>query len=124
MIEITEVLIVDDNPEICLLVCHILKNIGIPADTAYSLADATDRLGKNAYSIILLDNHLPDGLGIDFISYIKQNFADSKIVLITAFDDIETKTRALEIGADIFIGKPFTKDHLCEVVTELLSIRN
>ena len=119
--KLAEVLLVDDNPEICLLVSHMLKSIDLTTDCVHTLADALVYLVKNNYPVVLLDNHLPDGLGIDFIKYIKNAFPDSKIVIITAFDNDATKTKAHDMGADFFIAKPFSKATLCEKVTELVT---
>lgn len=60
--------------------------------------------------MFFLDNHLPDGLGIDFVDYIKTNYPTTKIVMITAYDTITDKQQAISKGVDFFIGKPFTKD--------------
>src|ERR1700749_905521 len=118
--EVAEVLIIDDSTEICILVSHILKSIQLTSHSVHTLLDAVLYLVKNRYPVILLDNHLPDGLGIDFIKYIKKASPHSKIIMITAYDNVETKTKAEEMGADLFIAKPFTKAILCEAVIEML----
>jgi DNA-binding NarL/FixJ family response regulator len=58
--------------------------------------------------VLFLDNHLPDGYGIDFIKYVKQEHPATKIVMVTAHDTTEDRKRALHEGADVFISKPFS----------------
>ena len=69
---------------------------------------------------MILDNKLPDGFGIDFISFLKKNYPSVKIIMISGFDG-SARDVALDNGADIFLEKPFTKDQLYQSIRELLS---
>jgi len=112
-------LIIDDESDICFLLSSILKNKGFKTDFVNSLAEATTALKKDKPSIVFLDNHLPDGMGIDFIGYIKQNNPESKIVMITAYDNNPDRIKALDSGADYFLGKPFTRDSIYQTIDNL-----
>ncbi|HEY0580078.1 MAG TPA: response regulator, partial [Candidatus Nitrosocosmicus sp.] len=70
-------------------------------------------------SVIILDNKLPDGYGIDFISYVKNKYPQIRIIMITGFD-ASAKDVAIENGADIFLEKPFTRDQLYQSIVKLL----
>jgi len=83
------------------------------------LEDAKIALKNNTPPIIFLDNHLPDGLGIDFISYVKTNYPNTKIIMITAHDTPEDRTKAVQQGVDMFLGKPFTKDAITMALNKL-----
>ena len=64
--------IIDDETDICFLLSNVLKQKGIFSECAFNLKDGVNRLkGKNP-EIIFLDNHLPDGLGLNFIKQIKK----------------------------------------------------
>jgi two-component system OmpR family response regulator len=78
-------------------------------------------LEKNSPAIIFLDNHLPDGMGMDFIKHIKNNSPATKIVMITAYDNISDRNKALQLGVDAFIGKPFTRDTIYQTVEEFIN---
>ena len=103
-------LIIDDEIDICYLLSGILKQKNCQTNYVNNLADATLELKNYSPLIVFLDNHLPDGLGIDFVDYIKRNHPNTKIVMITAYDTIEDRQQAISKGVDIFIGKPFTKE--------------
>jgi two-component SAPR family response regulator len=77
-------------------------------------------LVKENSSIIFLDNHLPDGFGINFIEEIKKLRPDVKIVMITAHDTKSDKDKAYLQGVDFFIGKPFTRDNVFSVIEALI----
>lgn len=103
-------LIIDDEIDICYLLSGILKQKNCQTNYVNNLADATLELKNYSPQIVFLDNHLPDGLGIDFVDYIKRNHPNTKIVMITAYDTIADRKQAISKGVDIFIGKPFTKE--------------
>lgn len=114
-----KVLIIDDETDICYLLSTLLKQKNL--DTAYvnTLSDATKALQKDHPEIVFIDNHLPDGLGMNYIGYIKSNYPEAKIVMITAHDTSADRNKALSVGADYFIGKPFTRDIIYKTVEEL-----
>ena len=114
-----QVLIVDDAEDMCSLLSYILKQIGFATDCVNNLSDASVAINNKVYPLILLDNHLPDGFGIDFIECIKRDAPTSKIIMITAFDSNEVKEKALDKGADMIVGKPFTKQTICQAVNGL-----
>lgn len=102
-------LIVEDDPDICYLLTGILRQKQLDSSFVNNISDAMHALQKTTPDVVLLDNHLPDGLGVDFISYIKSNFPQTRVILMTAHDTGFDKTIALNNGADYFIGKPFSK---------------
>ena len=115
-----KVLIIEDEGDMCLLLNIILAGKTFELDHVKSLAAAQDYLKQEYPSVVLLDNKLPDGFGIDFISYIKDNYPAVKIVMISGFDG-SAKDVALDNGADIYLEKPFTKNQLLDSITQLLN---
>jgi two-component system, OmpR family, response regulator len=114
-----KVLIIEDEGDMCLLLNIILTGKEMELEHVKNLSAAKDYLEKQQPAVILLDNKLPDGFGIDFISYIKANYPSIKIIMISGFD-ASAKDVALENGADIFLEKPFTKNQLYQSITGLL----
>ena len=105
-----KVLVVEDEGEIGLLLNIILNENDFELDYVKNLSSADEYLQKEQPSVIILDNKLPDGFGVDFISYIKKKYAAIKIIMISGFSS--ARDVALENGADIFMEKPFSKDEL------------
>ena len=105
-----KVLVIEDEGEIGLLLNIILNENDFELDYVKNLSSADEYLQKEQPSVIILDNKLPDGFGVDFISYIKKKYADIKIIMISGF--ASAKDVALANGADMFFEKPFTKDEL------------
>jgi DNA-binding NtrC family response regulator len=103
-------LIVDDEKDICFLLNSILRQRNIETRLAGSLAEAEKLIEKQAPSVIFLDNHLPDGHGIEQISRFKKLLPETRIIMITAHDNPAERKRAYQEGVDFFISKPFKKD--------------
>ena len=114
-------LIIDDEIDICYLLSGILKQKNCQTRYVNNLKDAVVELKNSSPIIVFLDNHLPDGLGIEFVDHIKKNYPATKIIMITAFDTIADRQQAISMGVDIFIGKPFTKEAINSAIEELIS---
>ena len=115
-----KVLIIEDEGEICLVLNIFLNGEEMELDHVNNLLAADEYLKKERPSVIILDNKLPDGFGVDFITYIKKNYPSIKIIMISGFD-ASAKDVALENGADFFLEKPFTKDQLYGSIMTLLN---
>ena len=115
-----KIFIVEDEGDMCLLLNIMLQQKEIVLDHAKTIAAAEEYIKKEQPSIVILDNKLPDGLGIDFISFIKNNYPAVKVLMISGFD-ASVKNIAMENGADIFLEKPFTKEQLYNSIKKLLN---
>lgn len=109
-------LIIDDEIEICYLLSRLLKSRDIETEYVGSLSEARSMLQTYIPSIIFLDNHLPDGLGVEFINYIKLYFPQIKIIIITGRET--NQSRAREEGASEIIFKPFSSDKIFSIIEE------
>jgi two-component system, OmpR family, response regulator len=104
------VLIIDDEADICLLLSGLLRRLGYQPTCAHYLEEGRQCLGQQEFDAVFLDLNLPDGLGFDLLSAIRQtSLANPKVVMISAFDGMAERKRASDQGADYFMGKPFTR---------------
>jgi DNA-binding response OmpR family regulator len=115
---VKKVLVVEDEGEMGILLNMIVNEKDFELDYVSNLLSADEYLQKEEPSVIILDNKLPDGFGIDFISYIKKKYSDIKIIMISGF--ASAKDVALANGADMFFEKPFSKDELNKSLNKLV----
>ena len=115
-----KIFIVEDEGDMCLLLNIMLQEKSIELDHAKTIAAAQEYLKKEQPAVVILDNKLPDGLGVDFVSYIKLNYPAVKIVMISGYTP-EAKELALENGADLLLEKPFTREELYSSIQKLLN---
>ena len=118
--KLKKVLIVEDEGDMCLLLNILLNGKEMELDHVKNLAAADEYLQKEEPAVVILDNKLPDGFGIDFISFIKKHYPSIKIIMISGYD-ASAKDVALYNGADVFLEKPFTKNQLYESIKGLLN---
>ncbi len=111
------VLIVDDEIDICRLVCWIIQQAGVPCDSVHNVNEARKRIKENNYDLYLLDIKLPDGNGFDLVDPIKELNNNAEIVMISAFDDKKEHEIAGSMGIKRFISKPFTKNDILAVLS-------
>ena len=115
-------LIVDDETDICYLLSSILKQKNIQTVFAGSVAEADRMLQSSSYFYyVFLDNHLPDGYGIDQIKRWKEEFPATHVIMITAHDSFEERKKASIDGADSFISKPFSKEVIFRTIVPTLA---
>lgn len=116
--ETKKILVVDDEGQMGLVLDMILDESKFQLDYVNSLVTADEYLKKQQPSLVILDNKLPDGYGIDFIVYIKNKYPSIKIIMISGFG--LARDAALANGADDFFEKPFALDEFNEAINRLL----
>ena len=114
-----KLLVVEDEGQIGLVLNMILSERNFDLDYVSSLLDAQEYLEKNKPSLVILDNKLPDGFGVDFISYIKKKYPSIKIIMISGFSTV--RDVALENGANMFLEKPFSMNSVNEAIDSVLA---
>ena len=114
-----KLLVVEDEGQIGLVLNMILSERNFDLDYVNNLLDAQEYLEKNKPSLVILDNKLPDGFGVDFISYIKKKYPSIKIIMISGFST--ARDVALANGADMFLEKPFSMDNVNEAIDNVLT---
>lgn len=120
-----KVLIVEDNKENVDLLVYFLKPQNYTLSIAHDGVQAMEMIEKDPPDIILLDIMLPRMNGFDLCERIKKDPATTfiPVIMITALKELKDKMRALEVGADDFITKPFENVELLTRVKSLLRIK-
>jgi DNA-binding NtrC family response regulator len=113
-------LIIEDESDMCLLLNIMLNTDEVELDHVKTISAARQYLKTKEPSVVILDNKLPDGFGVDFISFIKQHYPSIKIIMISGYD-ASAEDVAIYNGADIFLQKPFTKQQLYNSMMGLLN---
>ena len=112
-------LIIEDEKDICFLLSNILQKNDLIVNYVHSLTAGIASLKKHEPNILFLDNYLPDGFGMEFITYVKKEHVATKIIMVTAHDTPEDRKNALQNGANVFISKPFTSEQIKNALENL-----
>lgn len=118
------ILIVDDNIEILQLLSDRLASQFI-IHTALDGQEAITKLKENNIHLVISDVMMPVMNGLALCSYIKNEleFSHIPVILLTAKNDMDSKIKGLETGADAYLEKPFSLSFLAAQVSNLLENR-
>lgn len=113
------ILIVEDEREVRDGLLELLRDEGYETAGVATLADARLHLSRSPFDLVLLDLRLPDGSGLDLLAELSVPDAPP-VIVVTAFPEVQTAVRALKLGAQDYINKPFDLDELLLVVNRTL----
>jgi two-component system response regulator PilR (NtrC family) len=117
-----QALIVDDEPDIRELLAITLARMDIDCTAAANVSEAKALLDETEFDICLTDMNLPDGNGLDLVSYIQQNHAALPVAVITAHGNMESAIQALKSGAFDFVNKPLDINDLRNLVAQAIKV--
>lgn len=105
------ILAVDDSELNRNLVSGFLESLGYEADLAGDGREAIEYLSHTIPDLILLDLEMPEMDGFEVLARLRddERWVDIPVVMISGRDDVENVVRALEMGADDFMSKPFNR---------------
>ena len=104
-----KILLIEDDPKLCYALHAVLEARGYRV-TAYSSAEAAAKLDGQKIDAAIIDVRLPEQPGTEFAEALQKKFGHIRIILITAFDDLE-KYRS-EFKTIPILAKPFTMPQL------------
>ena len=117
-----KVLIVDDEHSILESLEMFLSEKGHTVYTASSGRDGLDMFNTEKPEVLILDIRLPDLNGLDVLDQLQRNGCGAKVIMMTAFHDMETTIQAMKRGAYDYIHKPLDADEVERSVNRALRI--
>jgi two-component system nitrogen regulation response regulator NtrX len=117
------VLIVDDEPGVRSALGGVLRDEGYEVDAVDSGEACLERLGREAYDVVLLDIWLPGMDGLATLSRMRERQLDAQVVIISGHGNVESAVRAIKMGAFDFVEKPLSLEKTVLVVRNALRQR-
>lgn len=114
-----QILIIDDDKDLCVLIKQCAAREGIIADYCHSGLNGLEMLDKKKYQLILLDVMMPGMNGFQTLDKIR-NKSNIPILMLTAKDDSTSKIYGLRSGADDYLAKPFNMEELIARIISLV----
>jgi DNA-binding NtrC family response regulator len=118
------VLIVDDEPNMLLVMRMALEEVGFAVHAAERVDDALAILPATELDVILTDLKMPGSSGIEFIRACQQQCEDVPIIVVTAYGSIRSAIECLQAGASNYLTKPFEPEALQFAVQNALRYRD
>ncbi len=116
----SSLLIIDDDKASCRMLQMHFRNQGHDISLAHSVDEGLAYDGKLSPEVIILDIRMPGRSGLEGLPDIKKAFTNSRIIMITAFHDMNSTIQAMKDGADDYIHKPIDLPELDQAVAKAL----
>ena len=117
------ILIVDDEPNIVMSLEFLMRKNGYQVGIARNGTEALAAIDQTPYDLVLLDIMMPDVDGLQVCRQLRQrpDRAGTKVIFLSAKSREADIRKGYEVGADLYIPKPFSTRQLMEKVRELLA---
>lgn len=106
------ILVVEDNEDLQEFLRDLLTENGYTVQVASDGVSALDKLDSTEPDLVLLDLTLPDMSGESICRDIRKTYPNVVVIMLTAKDEISSKVKGLQMGADDYVTKPFIADEL------------
>lgn len=106
------ILVVDDDAIILDSLCEFLGLEGYAVTGARSAAQARKALSERRFTVVLTDVNLSDGSGFELLNFVRDNYPQTVVILITGYGTIESAVEAIKKGAYDYLTKPIVDDDL------------
>jgi len=116
-----KILVVDDEIGICRNVEKILAKNNYDVIHAQSAKEALEKMAKETFSLLLSDIVMPEMDGIELLKLTKEQWPLTKVMMMTAYASTDTAMKAIRLGAEDYVPKPFTPDGLRDKVEGILA---
>lgn len=114
-------ILLEDDPEISLYIRDVLKVYDLYVKHFMSPVDSFSVL--STADLIILDYHLPDMDGIEYLKFLKKNFSSIPVIMITGHGSENVCLHAFRLGVKDYLKKPFSPAELREVVNKFIRMR-
>lgn len=101
------ILLIEDASDLAEAIVHRLTRTGQAVDWLADGLDASDVLAYQEYDLVILDIGMPRRDGLQILSDLRQRGCKTPVLMLTARAEIEDRVRALDVGADDYLPKPF-----------------
>lgn len=115
------VLLVDDDILMRFSIATRLRTAGCDVQEAGNGREALSALSKHPFELVLSDIHMPVMSGLELLQEIVKKYGTTQVILMTASDDIELSTKALQMGAVDYFTKSSLSNNLVERVWDALN---
>jgi DNA-binding NtrC family response regulator len=114
------ILIVDDAPDTLEILCRNLSAQRYRVYTAPGVAEAIQILDETQVDLVITDLKMPKVSGLDLVRHVNENLKDTEVMMITGYASVEGAVKAVKLGAEEYLPKPFTDDELLAAVERSL----
>jgi DNA-binding NtrC family response regulator len=121
--EKANILVVDDEKDICMALNIILTKEGYLVKEAYNGEQAIERVKQENFDIIMTDIKMEKMDGFEVLKQVRQMSPETSVVMMTAFASVVSAVEAMRAGATDYITKPFINDEIRLTIKRIIQSR-
>ncbi len=115
-----KLLIIDDEKQVRELLAEYFERLGFTVKAVHSGREALKKMESFTPNVVLLDYMMPGATGLELFPQIKNEFPFAKVIILTGRGSEEIAVKALKLGVDDYITKPFELSRIRDVVRQYL----
>ncbi|MRT92449.1 sigma-54 dependent transcriptional regulator [Ancylomarina sp. 16SWW S1-10-2] len=116
-----KILIIDDDPTICIMLQGLLNKKGFESDIAFSANEGLKKFKSFKPNLVISDFRLPDINGLDLLKQIKSLNPHTPVIIMTSYAEIRTAVNAIKLGAYEYITKPLNPEEILILIKSAIS---
>lgn len=117
----SKVLVIDDQPGIRRLLVEVLAEEGYTVLTAANGYEGVQQVKDTNPDLVLMDMKMPGMDGIETLRELKRIGKADRVIMMTAYGELELVNQAQQLGAYTYITKPFDIINLCQMVSQQIA---
>jgi DNA-binding NtrC family response regulator len=117
------ILLVDDDPHYLRVLARILKTAHLQVSCAAGASEAMSILNDRPIDVVVSDMRMPECDGLHFVQQIRATYNKVPVIILTAYDEVDTYLEAMNAGANEFLRKPVKTEELLQTVRTCLRHR-
>ena len=117
-----KILVVDDIKTNCDVLKRRLESNEFIVDISMSGKEALEKINQHKYDLILLDVLMPEVNGLEVLIKVREQYSADKlpIIMVSSFDDVESISKCIQLGASDYLSKPVNSTILTQKVASTL----
>jgi two-component system response regulator HydG len=115
-----QILIIEDDRTFSQILEGFLKKHNHHPSITYSVGKSFEILEKQNFDLLLVDYRLPDGTGLEVLTYLRDRKLTTPVIIMTSFNDVKTAVKSIQMGAIDYITKPVNPDELLMLLKNVL----
>lgn len=114
------ILIIEDDHTFSQILEGFLGKNNHECHATYDVKKSIALIEKQTFDLFLVDYRLPDGTGLDILSFLQGTGQPFQLIIMTSFNDVRTAVKSIQMGAIDYITKPVNPDELLMIINKAL----
>ena len=118
-----KILVIEDDVSFGLMLKNWFHKNGFESTLCQSIESAKKEIRKIDFTLVLSDLRLPDGDGVMFLSWLREQKSDIPLIIMTSYGELQSAIASIKLGAEDYLQKPINPAILKEKIESIIESR-